>query len=87
MAAPGVEKGDTIFFNEMRDFFVKNDLSQPGNFQIVAEKYVDIDNYIDYMILSTWGTIPNIVPIPTEKIPALSFISTLRRILLLKIFY
>lgn len=42
-------EGDAIVYNEMMDFVEVNDLSLSANYEVMTN-YVDIDEYIDYLI-------------------------------------
>jgi len=53
--APGIEEGDAVFFGQTRNFLAANPTSDPKNYKYAIDNFVDIDNYIDYMILNTWS--------------------------------
>ncbi|MBI4657333.1 MAG: CotH kinase family protein [Verrucomicrobia bacterium] len=43
-----VQAGDSAVYRAMRDFLASRDLANPTNYATVAEKYLQIDNFIDY---------------------------------------
>jgi len=53
---PGIQDGDIVFFDEMRAF-ANNSLTDVNNYKIFIDKYVNIDSFIDYLMIESWGTL------------------------------
>ncbi len=52
---PDVRVGDNIFWKETFSFFKNNSLANNANFQLVSEKYLDIENFTDYQIVNIFS--------------------------------
>ena len=51
----GIDLGDTLFFEEMRDFIVANPITTAANYKTLIDTYIDIDSFIDYVIIETFS--------------------------------
>lgn len=49
------EDGDMAFYAEMRDFALTKPASDPLNYKFFIDNYVEIDQFIDYMMLNTYS--------------------------------
>lgn len=55
LSAPIIEEGTADFFHEMRIFALNNSLTNLSNWLTFVDRYVDLENYIDYMLLNTYS--------------------------------
>jgi len=50
-----VKEGDSEFWIETLDFFEFTDLSDPENYRLAKENYVEIDHFTDYYIINIFA--------------------------------